>query len=699
LTPQQQERLSQLLDEYLQSLEDGQPLDHTELIDENSSLGRALGVYLHDIDALHAGLVPDGAAIESATGLSADGAATKQLGDFRLIREIGRGGMGVVYEAQQISLDRRVALKILPFAALLDEKQIARFRVEARAAAQLQHSHIVPVYAIGCERGVHYYAMQLINGQPLDRAIDQLRRQRAERRRGQAAPTDADSPFDASRSLRGERDYFRLVARLGAQAAEGLHCAHEYGVVHRDIKPSNLLLDEQGQVWITDFGLARCQFAKDLTRTGEVVGTMRYMSPEQVQGKASVDHRADVYSLGVTLYELLTLRRAVRGADAAEIVRQLDNGEPHRPRACNAKIPADLENIVLKAMSKQRDKRYESADALAADLRRFLRGEPALARQPSRLARLVHWTAAHRGHAIAATLLLLFAVGLAAFTSHRVAREQAATADANFRFDRETAAHQNSLALLKYQSGEIDEAIRLLRDTIQRQQRLLRSHGDDAEIQGELATTWSHLSLTLADRDGAAAIRAAEHSLELLTVASRGAGDRPLTLGVANRKLGSLWSQHGDDHRAESSYLAAVEFLRSLPSSDLAQFELAVALNNLGMVQRRLGAADSAASHLEAALETHQQFADRFAGRLTAKHLSARGAAHHNYARLLLQRGEKTIAVQHFGWAVAQQQAAALANPASQEYRMLLSAHERYRRQTLAELPADQSKSSEVAVN
>ncbi len=243
------------------------------------------------------------------------------LGDFRLIAEVGRGGMGVVYEALQRSLNRRVALKVLPFAAAMDPTQLRRFQTEALAAAQLHHTNIVPVYSVGCERGVYYYAMQFIDGQTLAEVIAARRRMEAPAPpavRGSFTPFPvaaeaalsgqmpaasvrndpelAESPDPMSALTDGQRtrrrspgsghssrtrDYCRTVAALGIQAAEALDHAHSFGIVHRDIKPANLLLDTQGRVWITDFGLARLQHDASLTVTGDIIGTLRYMSPEQ----------------------------------------------------------------------------------------------------------------------------------------------------------------------------------------------------------------------------------------------------------------------------------------------------------------------------------------------------------------------------------------------------------------------------------
>jgi serine/threonine protein kinase/Flp pilus assembly protein TadD len=355
------------------------------------------------------------------------------LGDFRILREVGKGGMGVVYEAEQLSLRRRVALKVLPFAATMDARQLQRFHNEAQAAACLHHTNIVPVFSVGCERGVHFYAMQFIDGQPLSELIRQLRQ------REKKAPTVAkgeptvvyETPANAAAStllpvadktpLTGEgrrgQDYFRKVAELGVQAAEALDHAHQLGIVHRDIKPANMLLDGTGRVWITDFGLAHMQHGEaSLTMTGQTVGTPRYMSPEQALAKrVSIDHRTDVYSLGVTLYELLTLRPAFASEDRQELLRQIAFEDPSRPRRLERAIPAELEIIVLKAMEKRPQDRYGTAQELADDLERWLKHEPIHARRPSLLQRSAKWGRRHKPAVAASALVLLMALILAVY--------------------------------------------------------------------------------------------------------------------------------------------------------------------------------------------------------------------------------------------------------------------------------------------
>jgi serine/threonine protein kinase len=358
---------------------------------------------------------------------SADPSALElgQIGEFRLVREIGRGGMGVVYEAHQLSLNRRVALKVLPFVAALDPKHLQRFQNEAQTAAQLHHTNIVPVHAVGCERGVHYYAMQYIEGQSVASVIKELRElagrgvapvlrsERSSERETQAARAPATVPHLTATTLPSTSGpaFFRKAAQLGRKAAEALEHAHQLGVVHRDIKPANLLIDVRGDLWITDFGLALFQSGAGLTLTGELVGTLRYMSPEQAWAKRSqVDHRTDIYSLGATLYELLTLRPAFDADDRQELLQQITSEEPQALRRVDSAIPVELETIVLKAIAKVPAERYASAQELADDLQRFLEDKPIRARRPNLRERATKWVRRHRsvvGSAVALLLVLL----------------------------------------------------------------------------------------------------------------------------------------------------------------------------------------------------------------------------------------------------------------------------------------------------
>ncbi|TWU28459.1 serine/threonine-protein kinase [Bythopirellula polymerisocia] len=409
------QRLSQAVEEYLRSFEEVRPIDLDELLANYSDVADELKSCIDTLDFMR-NVAPQLA--EESDSKRRQPETTIQplanLGDFRIIREIGRGGMGIVYEAEQLSLGRRMALKVLPLAATLSVQQLERFKNEARLAASLKHPHIVSVHSVGVERGVHYYAMELIEGCSLAQAIvelsgigNQLRTPPAE-----VSDTAETSPVAALSTARtnNPQDYYRQVAKLIADAADALDYAHNRGIVHRDIKPGNLLLDHDGIVSVTDFGLARLEADAGVTMTGDMLGTLRYMSPEQAAGKPGlVDYRTDIHALGATLYELLTMRPAFEGNDRAKLLRHIAEETPPGLRQIDPRIPQDLDTITAKALEKEPADRYQSAGDLAADLRAFVDDRPITARPPSLAQRMARWSRRHTGVAwsLAASVLVM----------------------------------------------------------------------------------------------------------------------------------------------------------------------------------------------------------------------------------------------------------------------------------------------------
>jgi WD40 repeat protein/serine/threonine protein kinase len=513
------------LEEYAAALQAGQAPDRGAFLARHPEIAAVLAECLEGLEWMR-GATPGTSVTEPAGVPVVTGVAPgTSLGDFQVLREIGRGGMGVVYEAEQLSLGRRVALKVLPLAAALDAKQLQRFQNEAQAAAQLHHTNIVPVYGVGCERGVHYYAMQLIDGQTLAALITELRQQ-AGLEPGLAEGTPAPQGGPAGLLLAGkgaapagsadpqligpyrpelphtsagattsapvkgsagsaERSFnspvfFRAVAQLGIQAAQALEHAHQLGVIHRDIKPGNLLVEtppplapvgrgvgaEGLRLWITDFGLCQSLKQAALTLTGDLLGTLRYMSPEQALARrGGVDHRTDVYSLGLTVYELLTLEPAFPGSNCAELLRQIAREEPVPPRRLNKALPRELESIVLKAMEKRPRERYASAQELADDLERFLNDEPIRARRPTWVQRARKWARRHRGVAAAlagvALLLVLIVVGSLVAAAHfrHQEQQQRALAEKNENLAADAEAGQKREAALRVkESGLLKQA-------------------------------------------------------------------------------------------------------------------------------------------------------------------------------------------------------------------------------------------------
>jgi tetratricopeptide (TPR) repeat protein len=362
----------------------------------------------------------------------------KQLGEFEIVRELGRGGMGVVYEAVQTSLNRRVALKVLGLGLGLTPRAVDRFRREAEAAAKLHHTNIVPVYATGEHEGTHFYAMELIEGPSLDRVVKELRQAAVGEPSchekgvtslpddlGLTVPfvetpvTTADAGSGRSSKLSVDHRYFDIVAGMIADVADALDHAHNHKVLHRDIKPANLLLAPDGRLSINDFGLSRMLEQPGMTMTGEFVGTPTYMSPEQItSGLTPVDHRTDIYSLGATLYELCTLQAPFVGERRDQVLAQVLQKEPKPLRSINKQVPIDLETICLKCLEKDPKRRYQSGRELAEDLRRFVNRYAISARRVGLAGRTKKWM--KRNPAVTVLLAaVMLAVGMASFFAWR----------------------------------------------------------------------------------------------------------------------------------------------------------------------------------------------------------------------------------------------------------------------------------------
>lgn len=582
----------------------------------------------------------------------------KQLGDFRILREIGHGGMGVVYEAVQESLGRHVALKVLSPALLGSERAVGRFRREAETVARLHHTSIVPVFGVGEERGLHYYVMQYIDGQPLNEVISGLRDRTEKSTAGPVQaeddlPQTVDSPAKTGRirsdktiiaddsedtgtlasgdagtdefpkvpavaesdeSLAGAieklsgilrtRDYWKTVARIGSQVANALQYAHSAGVCHRDIKPSNLLVANDGTVWLVDFGLARLTEENELTQTGDLLGTLRYMSPEQVVGE--FDNRSDVYSLGLTLYELLTFRPAHDASIRSRILDQIKETAPQAPRSINPAIPADLETIVLKATAHDPSARYQTAGELAEDLQRFIDGFAIRARRASRLEVLWRWSRRNPALATTTALTLVLLATVAGVSTWGFVTTQEAYRELDSAYDELDAAQARA-------EGNLTDAMAAFEQIVDKlsargvPQSLDLGDGDETEEIAPVQT----VAVTQADAE------LLQQLLEFYTKFSKrngGSAEVAASTARVQRKIGDISQRLGRFDEAVTAYSSARSILKELQQSSPANtnhtLELARVLNEIGVTESRRGQIRNALRSHGAAIQELKRLPD-----------------------------------------------------------------------------------------
>ncbi|MBX3464111.1 MAG: serine/threonine protein kinase [Planctomycetes bacterium] len=495
----------------------------------------------------------------------------ERLGDFRIVREVGRGGMGVVFEAVQESLGRRVALKVLPQPALLSGTQLQRFRREARVAAQLHHSHIVPVFGSGETDGFHWFAMQFIDGQSLDVW-----------RHEQAATPPQDTPAWRERS--------RLVARLGQQAASALHYAHAQGTLHRDVKPGNLLLGHDGHLWVTDFGLAKALEGEGLTHSSDLLGTLQYMAPEQFAGHYDV--RSEVYALGVTLYELLVLRPAFAGRSRSELMEQIRSLRPPPLRRVCPEVPDDLAVVVERAMAREPRDRYATAGDLADDLQAFLDDRPIAARRHNAAERLVRWCRQNRALAAlaASTAVAVLGAAVTGWVAYGIAdealgRAQASAAEAA----RQTQLVASNLQLTLTAFDELFDAL------VGRDPALAVDEDPETGEQTVVARTVvepRHVDLLqrmLDFYDRFAAANADDQSLRFETAR-------------AHRRVAAIQARLGNLDAAVASYQEALSYFLAVGDRDVRR-EVAAVHVDCGQIEQRRGRPGEAAQRFALAIE------------------------------------------------------------------------------------------------
>jgi len=598
------------------------------------------------------------------------------LGDYRILQEIGRGGMGVVYEALQESLDRHVALKVLYGRALNNPRRLRRFEREAQTAAKLHHTNIVPVFGVGEQDGMHYYVMQLISGQGLDRILSALRgdpiplpstqsfrSSAADAELSNASDSHSLSPVrlahslvsgqsellteahlatesngsladvhqqdaaveqlldvsdisdhDAARLLHAQGPsvtkldhvYWQNVTSIGIQVAEALRYAHEQDVLHRDIKPANLLLNGQGTVWITDFGLAKLVEDNSLTHSGDIVGTLSYMAPEQFDGVS--DQRSDIYSLGLTLYELVTLKPAFDDTDRRRLIKQVTQNTPVQPRKINPAIPVDLETVILKAIRREPQGRYQTAQELALDLRRVQEDRPIRARRVSMAERTWRWCRRNPTVASLASVILLLLMLLCTLTSVAYHNTNAALA-------RESLARRNAEAeRLRAEEERVraEGAVGLAAEVLEVVFRQAAPSGFEQGIDAQIDEAEPIAEFDpVVTSDNAALLQGLLAFYDSLARLNNQTPKLQLQAGEAHRKVGDIQSRLGKFNLAETAYRRAITVFQKLaitnPTESRYDQQTAQAYNALGELMHRRRRYAAAVSAQQAALAIYQK--------------------------------------------------------------------------------------------
>lgn len=635
----QDERLVNILDQYLTDIEAGKRPNENAIIASHPDLAEALR---ESFDALR--LLSTMETVLPVPGHESRVTIPKVLDDFVLGVELGRGAAGIVYEARQLSLDRLVAVKVLAFCSSIQHDRVERFYREATAAALLNHPHIVSVLGVGCCQGTHYYAMNRVEGASLDQRI--------------AAASNGGNDSLASPLIGPDR--FRRIAGFMADAADALAHAHQEGIVHRDIKPSNLLLTPNDHLWVADFGLARIGGEANLTRSGDMVGTIRYMSPEQASGKSEwVDGRSDIYALGATLYELVLLKPTFEGDDSAQLLRAIQTTEPATPRSLDREIPVPLETIIRRAMRRSAGERYQSASEMAADLRRFAAGKPVHA---SRVTLAERWASYVREHgAIVAAAMLLAIATLAASVAHSVivAREQTQTnralgmAQANYLQARravDTLGADVAMRLATIpQAAEIRQEV--LAETLAYYEAFIADANDDPALVMDVAKTRLRVAQLVRSSGGSFADSDAAYAASILSLQSlpRSTSSEANALRVqALNEWAMLRGEHGELEGVDELLEQAKQAASGILPVEASQIAMALVHNNRGVIALRRDNKPMAMTEMQSAVDIYRSISNpsKLGEKTETPLLSDLAGALANLATLMSDAGQTEQALQ-----------------------------------------------------
>ena len=595
---QQQELLDEVVEDFTARLRSGQHPAIQEYANQYPSLAEDIEELLTSVAMIEELKKQGNSVSDSLKSEMKQILKLERIGDYRIVRELGRGGMGIVFEAVHESLGRRVAIKVMPNRKFDDPKYLERFKREAQAAANLHHTNIVSVFGIGQTGEHHYYVMEFVDGQSLSSILADLNgmneTQTEDKKNSETYPGPLNSAGPTSSAINqlnkvrptdlfeSPRQRFRWAAHVGLQISEGLAYAHILGTLHRDIKPSNLLVDKNKTVWLTDFGLVKNISNQTITKTGDIVGTPQYMSPESFEGQ--YDERSETYCLGLTLYELITLKPAFENASTPELIRQITTTSPPVPRKIDPRIPRDLNRIVQKAISREPSYRYQTADEMGDDLRAYLEDRPISARKISMTENLYRWSIRNPLSACLAlsTALMICAIAVGATallrTTNQALQESRNQAD--------MAEHQNRL--FRYMKGEAEKTTNFTVEAFDEMFRGLvfrgQSSSEDFSLDGfnniQVSNTITESDAEFLDKMLQFFQRFAENNKDNFTLQK--------STAKSIRRVANIYHLTGQFDEAAKAYEESISSYNNLriesPNSVPMALELAKTTNELGRV-------------------------------------------------------------------------------------------------------------------
>jgi tetratricopeptide (TPR) repeat protein/tRNA A-37 threonylcarbamoyl transferase component Bud32 len=680
------ERLSAVLVACLEEADQGRPPDRRDVMARYPEFATELDSFLTDMGRVDRWAAPLRQAAQALSSVAETVASSPEplprvIGDYEVLREIGRGGMGAVYAARQTSLNRLVALKTFRAGALPSHADVQRFRNEAEIVARLDHPHIVPVYNVGEQDGQLYFSMKLIEGDSLAAGVS-----------GQGLGTRADEGPGA-REKEGTgvgREQQRRAAEVVAAVARAVHHAHQRGVLHRDLKPGNILLDGHGEPHVSDFGLARrVEQDSSLTQPGALVGTPAYMAPEQASGRQGVVTTAtDVHGLGAILYFLITGRAPFEGENVLDILARVQDQDPPPPRRSNPAVDRDLETVCGKCLEKEPGRRYGSAEAVAEELERWLAGEPVRARPAGSAERLWRWCRRRPLVAgLAAALMVSLATGLGlAGWQWRRAEEHAARAEAGWhKADQERAQAELNFRQARQavndfcaRARELPESQPLRKEMLELgliyYERFAQEHGDDPGVRADLADTCFRIgSLTAAVGSQEKALGAYRRALPLyqeLLAADPASRPFQVSLAETQHRIALLLKATGKPEAALTSYREAqarfTRLCQADPADENASRCLAWVCNNVGCLYKDGGHYDDALAYLRQSLTVFEELARRHPDKVPPRHELAICCG--NLAEVLAWTGRGAEAVRWYEQARDLREQCVRAEPANRQY-------------------------------